>query len=42
MPAASRSAFAIGRIGDDLGRTAYRLGGALIALAGVAILAHLV
>jgi urease accessory protein len=34
--------FAIGRIGDALGRTAYRLGGALIALAGVAILAHLV
>jgi urease accessory protein len=31
---------AIGRIGDAYGRTIYRLGGSLVALAGVAVLAH--
>ena len=34
--------FAIGRIGDALGRRAYQLGGGVIALAGVAILAHII
>jgi urease accessory protein len=33
---------AIGRIGDAYGRAAYRLGGALVALVGVAILAHVI
>ena len=33
---------AIGRIGDAYGVAAYRLGGGLVALAGVAILAHLI
>jgi len=32
--------FLIGRIGGSAGRYGYRLGGALVALAGVAILAH--
>jgi urease accessory protein len=31
---------AIGRIGDAYGRTVYRLGGSLVALVGVAVLAH--
>jgi urease accessory protein len=31
---------AIGRIGDTYGRTVYRLGGSLVALVGVAVLAH--
>jgi urease accessory protein len=31
---------AIGRIGDAYGRTIYRLGGSLVALVGVAVLAH--
>ena len=30
----------IGRIGDTSGRTVYRLGGSLVALVGVAVLAH--
>jgi urease accessory protein len=34
--------FAIGRIGDALGRRAYQIGGAAIALAGVALLAHVI
>lgn len=33
---------AIGRIGEAYGLAAYRLGGGLVALAGVAILAHLI
>ena len=33
---------AIGRIGDAYGLATYRLGGGLVALAGVAILAHLI
>jgi urease accessory protein len=31
---------AIGRIGDAYGRAAYRLGGAFVVLAGVALLTH--
>jgi urease accessory protein len=31
---------AIGRIGDAYGRTIYRLGGSLVALVGIAVLAH--
>jgi urease accessory protein len=31
--------FLIGRIGDNLGRQGYRLGGALVALTGVVLLA---
>jgi urease accessory protein len=34
--------FLIGRIGDLYGRLAYRLGGGLVALAGVGILAHVI
>jgi urease accessory protein len=34
--------FAVGRTGDAFGRRAYQLGGGAIALAGVAILAHVV
>jgi urease accessory protein len=34
--------FAVGRIGDAFGRRAYQLGGSAIALAGAAILAHVV
>ncbi|MGA7488260.1 MAG: HupE/UreJ family protein [Xanthobacteraceae bacterium] len=33
---------AIGRVGEAYGRGAYRLGGALVALAGVAILTHVI
>jgi urease accessory protein len=33
---------AIGRIGDAYGRATYRLGGGLVALAGVAILTHVI
>ena len=32
----------IGRIGEAYGLAAYRLGGGLVALAGIAILAHLI
>jgi urease accessory protein len=32
--------FVIGRIGDIQGRLVYRVGGGLVALAGVAILVH--
>jgi urease accessory protein len=34
--------FLIGRIGDAYGRLAYQLGGGLVALAGVGILAHVI
>jgi urease accessory protein len=34
--------FLIGRIGDSYGRLAYQLGGGLVALAGVGILAHVI
>jgi urease accessory protein len=34
--------FAVGRIGDAFGSRAYQLGGSAIALAGAAILAHVV
>jgi urease accessory protein len=32
----------IGRVGDAYGLATYRLGGGLVALAGVAILTHLI